>query len=127
MDTTTLLDKGIHIPNPDWFMWIQTKWNYDKDVEKMENLKDINEEVEWASKARLVILFLMNWEAPMPNIMLEFLNTFVIKGTNIYFGYQDKVYVISKQVIVDVFGVYAKRYLENLKMQVNKVVALHVL
>ncbi len=53
----------------------------------MENYKDINEEEKWASKARLVILFLMNWEAPMPNIMLEFLNTFVIKGTFIYFGY----------------------------------------
>jgi hypothetical protein len=34
--------------------------------------------------------------------MLEFLNTFVIKSTNIYFGYQDKVYVISKQLIVSV-------------------------
>jgi hypothetical protein len=32
-------------------------------------------------------MFPMNWEAAMPNIMLEFLNTFVIKGTNIYFGY----------------------------------------
>jgi hypothetical protein len=93
----------------------------------MENLKDINEEEEWASKVGLVILFLMNWEALMLNIMLKFLNTFVIKGTNIYFGYQDKVYVINKQVIVDVFGVYAKRYLENLKVQVSKVVALHIL
>jgi hypothetical protein len=46
----------------------------------------------------------------MPNIMLEFLNTFVIKGTYIYFSYQDKVYVISKQLIVDFFGVYAKWY-----------------
>jgi hypothetical protein len=32
----------------------------------------------------------------MPNIMLEFMNTFVIKGTNIHFAYLDKVYVISK-------------------------------
>jgi hypothetical protein len=62
----------------------------------MENWKDINGEEEWASKVGLVILFLMNWEALMPNIMLEFFNTFVIKGTNIYFGYQDNVYVISK-------------------------------
>jgi hypothetical protein len=39
---------------------------------------------------------MMNWEASALHIMLEFLNTFVIKGTNIYFGYQDKVYVINK-------------------------------
>jgi hypothetical protein len=53
----------------------------------VENWKDISEEEKWASEARLVTLFLMNWEASMPNIMLEFLNTFVIKGTYIYFGY----------------------------------------
>jgi hypothetical protein len=44
---------------------------------------------------------------PMLDVMLEFLNTFVIKGTNICFGHKDKVYVISKQLIVDVFGVCA--------------------
>ncbi len=47
--------------------------------------------------------------------MLEFSNAFVIKGTYIYFGYQDKVYVIDKQMIVDVFGVCAKRYVEDSK------------
>jgi hypothetical protein len=72
------------------------KQNYDKHVERMENWKDISEEEEWVFNARLVILFLMNWEAPMPDIMLVFLNTFVIKGIYIYFGYQDNVYVISK-------------------------------
>ncbi len=48
----------------------------------------------------------------MPIVMLEFLNTFLIKGTYIYFKHKDKVYVISKQLIVDVFGVCAERYLE---------------
>jgi hypothetical protein len=62
----------------------------------MENWKDINEEEKKASKARLITLFLMNWEAQMLDIMLEFLNKFVITGTNIYFGYKDKVYVINK-------------------------------
>jgi hypothetical protein len=52
----------------------------------MENWKDINEEEEWVSKIGLVTLFLMNWEALMLDIMLEFFNTFVIKGTYIYFG-----------------------------------------
>jgi hypothetical protein len=36
------------------------KHNYDKHVEKMENWKDISEEEEWASKVRLITLFLMN-------------------------------------------------------------------
>jgi hypothetical protein len=34
------------------------------------------------------------------------------------------VYVISKQLIVDVFGVYVEGYVEDLKGQVNKIVAL---
>ncbi len=63
----------------------------------------------------------------MPNIMLEFFNTFVIKGTNIYFGYQDNVFVISKQLIVNVFGIYAKGYIKNPKGQVNKVMAMQTL
>jgi hypothetical protein len=57
------------------------------------------------SKARLVPSFMIGWEALMLDVMLKFLNTFLIKGTNIYFGHKDKVYVINKQLIVDVFGV----------------------
>jgi len=45
----------------------------------------------------------------MPNVMLEFLNTFLIKGTYIYFGHKDKVYVINKQLIIDVFGTVCRR------------------
>jgi hypothetical protein len=81
----------------------------------MENRKDISEEEDWASKARLIPLFMMSWEASMLDVMLEFLNTFVIKGTYIYFGHKDKVYVISKQLIVDVFGVCAQGYVEDPK------------
>jgi hypothetical protein len=100
------------------------KWKYDKHVERMENWKDINEEEKWASKARLVTLFFMDLEASMPKIMQEFLNTFVIKGINIYFGYQDKVYVINKQLIINVFKVYVEGYVEDSKGQVNKTIAL---
>jgi hypothetical protein len=57
----------------------------------------------------------MGWEAPMPNVMLEFFNTFFIKGVDIYFGHKDKVYVINRQLIVDVFGVCAEGYVEELK------------
>jgi hypothetical protein len=45
----------------------------------------------------------------MPDVMLEFLNTFLIKGTYIYFGHRDKVYVINKQLIIDVFGRVCRR------------------
>jgi hypothetical protein len=60
----------------------------------------------------------------MPDVMLEFLNTFVIKGTYIYFGHKDKAYVINKQLIIDVFGVCANGYVEELKGQVNKSLAI---
>jgi hypothetical protein len=36
----------------------------------MEDWKDISEEEEWASKVGLVILFLMNWEALMSDVIL---------------------------------------------------------
>jgi hypothetical protein len=54
--------------------------------------------------------------------MLEFLNTFVIKGINIFFGYHDKVYVINEQLIVDVFGVCVEGYVEDLKRQINETI-----
>jgi hypothetical protein len=57
----------------------------------------------------------MEWQASMFNVMLEFLNTFVIKGANIYFGHKDKVYVINKQLIVDVFGMCTKQYVKEPK------------
>jgi hypothetical protein len=59
----------------------------------------------------------MSWETLMPNVMLEFVNTFLIKGIYIYFGHKDKVYVINKQLIVDVFGVCTKGYVEDLKVK----------
>jgi hypothetical protein len=57
----------------------------------------------------------MEWHASMPDVMLEFLNTFLINGVDIYFGHKDKVYVISKQLIIDVFGVRANGYVEESK------------
>ncbi len=44
----------------------------------------------------------------MPDVILEFFSTFFIKRADIYFGHKDKVYAISKQLVVDIFGVYAK-------------------
>jgi hypothetical protein len=57
----------------------------------------------------------MGWESSMPDVMLEFLNTFLIKGENIYFGHKDKVYVINKQLIVDVFGMCVEGYVKEPK------------
>jgi len=36
-DKATLLEKGIEIPNPKHFMWTETKHNYEKHIEWMEN------------------------------------------------------------------------------------------
>jgi len=72
-------------------------------------------------------LFLMGSKVLMPDVMLEFLNTFLIKGTSIYFGHKDKVYLISKQLIVDVFGVCAKGYVEESKGQVSKSLVVQAL
>ncbi len=120
MDKVTLMEKGIKIPDPKQFMWTQMKQNYDKHVEHMENWKDIVEEKDLASKARLVPLFLMGWETLMPDVMLEFLNTFLIKGVDIYFGHKHQVYIISKQLILYIFGMCAKGYVEESKGQVSK-------
>ncbi len=59
--------------------------------------------------------------------MLEFLNIFVIKGTYIYFGYQNKMYVINKKLIIDVFGVCAKGHVKDPKGKINKIAALRAL
>jgi hypothetical protein len=80
-----------------------------------------------ASKAWLVPFFFMGWEAPMPKIMLEFLNTFFIKGVDIYFGHKDKVYVINKQLIVGVFGVCAEGYVKESKGQVGESLTVQAL
>jgi hypothetical protein len=57
MDKTTLLNKGFHIPNPNRFMW--SKQNKTM-INMLKGWKiDLNEDEEWASKARLVTLFLM--------------------------------------------------------------------
>jgi hypothetical protein len=69
----------------------------------------------------------MEWEVLMLDAMLEFLNTFLIKGVDTYFGHKDKVYLINKQLIVDVFGVCAKGYVEKPKGQVNKSLSIHAL
>jgi hypothetical protein len=69
----------------------------------------------------------MDWQALVLNVMLEFLNTFMIKGADIYFGHKDKVHVVSKQPIVYVFGVCADGYVEEPKGQVSKSLVVQAL
>ncbi len=109
------MEKGIKIPNLKRFMWTQTKQNYDKHVEHMGNWKDMIEGEDQTSKAKLVPLFFMDWEASMLDVMLEFFNTLLIKHTNVYVGHKDKLYVISKQLVVDVIGICAEGYVEEPK------------
>jgi hypothetical protein len=45
----------------------------------------------------------------------------------IFFEHKDKVYFISKQLIVDVFGVCVEGYVEDPKGQVSKSLAVHTL
>ncbi len=59
--------------------------------------------------------------------MLKFSNTFFIKGANIYFGHKGKVYVISKQLIIDVFKVCAKGSIEDTKGKVSKSLTVQAL
>ncbi len=115
LDKSTLMEKGIKILDLKRFMWTQTKQNNDKHAKQMENKKDITKEEDWASKARLVPLFLMEWELLMLDVKLELLNTFLIKGAYIYFGHKDKVCLIRKQLIVNVFRMCAKGYVEQPK------------
>jgi late competence protein required for DNA uptake (superfamily II DNA/RNA helicase) len=37
LNRTTILEKGIKIPDLERFMWTYTKQNNDKDIERMEN------------------------------------------------------------------------------------------
>ncbi len=64
------------------------------------------------TKARFIPLFLMDLHALMLDVMLEFFNMFLIKGADIYFEQKDKVCVINKQLIVDVFRMRVDGYLE---------------
>jgi hypothetical protein len=72
-------------------------------------------EKAWANKARLVTLLNIEWMEPNHDNLVEFMNTFVIKGNDIYFGRRGVMYVISKQIIVDGFGICESGNVEDLK------------
>ncbi len=53
-------------------------------------------EEAWVSKVGLVTLLDIEWKEPNHDVLVEFLNTFVIKRFEIYFGRRGIMYVISK-------------------------------
>ncbi len=48
-------------------------------------------------------------------------------GANIYFGHKDRVYVIHKQLTIDVFGMCVDGYVEKPKGHVNKSLVVQAL
>ncbi len=78
------------------------------------------QEEAWASKVGLVTLLTIEWKEPYLDALVEFLNTFVIKKSMIYFGKKNIVYVSSKHLIANAFGVYKSGYVENPNGHVTK-------
>ncbi len=117
MDQKTLKHKRIRIPNVTRFFFIPTKQSYSKQVEIIKMWKKMGEGKEtWASKASLVTLLDIDQKEPNHDILVEFLNIFVIKGFKIYFGRKGIVSVIGKQIIADAFQVCQSKYVEDPKV-----------
>ncbi len=50
----------------------------------------------WASNIGLVTMLAIKWKELDHDALIEFLNTFVIKGSEIYFSKRNIMYVISE-------------------------------
>jgi hypothetical protein len=72
-------------------------------------------EEDKVSKIGLITLLNIEWKEPDHDVSVEFFNTFVIKGSEIYYGKKGIVYVIGKQITVDEFKVYHNGYVEDPK------------
>jgi len=59
------------------------------------------------------MLLAIGWKELDHDALVEFLNTFVIKGFEIYSDKRNIVYVISKHLIVDAFGVCENGYVDD--------------
>jgi len=69
----------------------------------------------WANKVGLVTLLDIEWKELDLGALVEFLNTFVIKGSKIYFGRKGIMYVINKQIMVYAFRICQTGYIEHPK------------
>ncbi len=127
MDEKTLEYRGIKILNKRIF-FIPSKQNYSKHVERIEMWKKMGEGQEaQVSKARLVTLLNIEWKETDHDALVEFLNTFVITRSKIYFGRKGIVYVISKQIIANAFKVYQSGYVEDPRGHVTKMLVEELL
>jgi len=63
----------------------------------------------WINKVGLATFLDIEWKEPDHGAIMEFFNTFVIKGYEIYFGKRSIMYVINKQILVDAFGICQTR------------------
>lgn len=62
-------------------------------------------EEAWANKVGLVTLLDIEWKELDQGFLVEFTNTFVIEGFDIYLGRECIMYVISKQMMTNAFRV----------------------
>ncbi len=86
----------------------------------------VKEEAQ-ASNVGLVTLLAIKWKELDHDALVEFLNTFVIKGSEIYFGRRKIMYVISEQLIANVFSVYQSGYVEDPEGYMTKTLAKKLL
>ncbi len=73
------------------------------------------------------MLLIIEWKEPNHDALVEFQNTFVTKGSKIYFGRRNIVYVISNQLIANASDVYQSGYVEDPKKQMTKTLAEELL
>jgi hypothetical protein len=74
----------------------------------------------WGNNVGLVTLLYIEWKELDHGFLVEFVNTFVIKGFDIYFGRESIVYVISKHMMTNAFRVCHIGYIEDSKLEVNE-------
>ncbi len=74
----------------------------------------------WANKVGLVTLLDIERKELDQGFLVEFVNTFVIKGFDIYFGRECIVYVISKHMMTNAFRVCQIRYIEYPKLGIDE-------
>ncbi len=69
----------------------------------------------------------IKWKELDHDALVEFMNIFVIKGCEIYFGRSSEVYVIGKHIIVYAFGVCYSGYVKDPKGHVTKMLVEELL
>jgi hypothetical protein len=69
--------------------------------------QDGKDQKQWVSRVRLVGLLELQWRAPHHDWLVEFLNTYMIKGEITYAKMGKKIVAIDEHLIANVFKVKA--------------------